>query len=76
MVVITTFNNLKRVTALASNSNMIVAAYECGKIIRYLREKDSLEAKYSSMILQEKGTEVVNIKISQNSNYFISHGED
>ena len=55
---------------------MIVAAYECGKIIRYLREKDSLEAKYSSMILQEKGTEVVNIKISQNSNYFISHGED
>jgi hypothetical protein len=55
---------------------MIVAAYEGGKIIRYLREKDSEVAKYSSIILQEKGTEVVNIKISQNSNYFISHGED
>ena len=43
---------------------MIVAAYENGKIMRYLKEQDS-EAKYASSTLQEEGTEVSNIRIAE-----------
>ena len=44
--------------------------------MRFLNEQDSEEVKYSSSILQEKGKEVENIRISKYSNYFIAYGED